>query len=311
MIGRFAPSPTGHLHLGNARTALLAWLQARAAAGRFLLRIEDLDRARCRPEHVETLLRDLEFLGLDWDEPPIFQSKRDDAYRAALEQLGKQGVLYECFCSRAEIQRAASAPHGAGDDGPRYSSTCRSRSQSERERLSKERPAALRFEPRAGEICFDDEVAGRHCQDVRSVVGDFVVRRNDGVASYQLAVVMDDVFSGVTHVLRGDDLLSSTPRQLLIYEALGTRPPSYAHVPLVVDPEGKRLAKRERALAVTELRTRGVDAKKIVGLLAGWSGLPSPPTTARELVSAFSLARLPREPVRTTEAEVRAALGFA
>jgi glutamyl-tRNA synthetase len=207
--GRFAPSPTGRIHLGNARSALLGWLHARANGGEFLLRIEDLDRARCRPEHVETLYRDLEYLGLDWDGTPVFQSGRTLAYDDALVQLAAKGSTYPCFCTRAEIARAASAPHGPLDEGPIYPGTCRALSVEEI--AAKNRPPAIRFVPSSGETSFVDLLHGPYGHDVARDVGDFVIRRNDGVASYQLAVVVDDAASGITHVLRGDDLLPSTP----------------------------------------------------------------------------------------------------
>lgn len=296
------------MHLGNARSALLGWLWARRSGGQFLLRIEDLDRQRCRPELVDTLYRDLEYLGLDWDLPPWFQSQRQPLYDAALEKLRERGELYPCFCSRQEIARAASAPHGLQEEGPIYPGTCLALSEAERVEKSKERAAAIRYRPREGVICFEDAVHGRYCQDLRAEVGDFVVRRNDGVASYQLAVVVDDAASGITHVLRGDDLLSSTPRQLLLYEALGEVPPRFAHVPLVMGTDGKRLAKREGAFAVAELREAGVPAEKVVGLLATWSGLGKGPVRAAELVPDFELGLLPRAPVTTDEARIRAAL---
>lgn len=310
-IGRFAPSPTGRLHLGNARTALLAWLQVRAAGGRFLLRIEDLDRSRSRPGFVDELLRDLEYLGLTWDEPPVFQSRRDEAYRAALEVLAAQERIYPCFCTRAEIARAASAPHGASDDGPRYPGTCaRLSPQEARERAGRRAPA-LRFRTAPGRVRFEDQVAGPQEQDVADQVGDFVVRRNDGVASYQLAVVVDDAASGVTDVLRADDLLSSTPRQLQLYAALELPPPRLAHVPLLVGADGKRLAKREGALAVAELRRARIPAERVIALLAAWSGLgEGTPVRAEELTPSFSLAHVPKAPVVVTEAEVAARLGF-
>lgn len=309
--GRFAPSPTGRLHLGNVRSALLGWLWTRSAGGQFLLRIEDLDRGRCRPEHLDALFRDLEYLGIDWDEAPLFQSQRQPLYDAELERLRASGALYECFCSRAEIARAASAPHGPTDEGPLYPGTCRALTPDDHaSKQNQGRNAAVRFAPREGEVCFDDALHGRYCQDVRRDVGDFVVRRNDGVASYQLAVVVDDAASQITHVLRGDDLLSSTPRQLLLYEALGYRPPGFAHVPLVMGPDGKRLAKREGAFAVTELREAGVPAERVVGLLAGWCGFSSEPVRAKELIARFQLERVPGEPVPTSEPEIRSALAI-
>jgi glutamyl-tRNA synthetase len=236
--GRFAPSPTGRLHLGNARSALLGWLQARAAGGQFLLRVEDLDRARCRPQYVDDLMRDLEWLGLTWDEPPLFQSARDEVYRDALTKLEQRGLVYPCFCTRAEIARAASAPHGLSDEGPRYPGLCARLSAAEIAERSRTRTPAWRFRAQPGEVRFVDGLQGPYSQDVEAVVGDFVVRRNDGVASYQLAVVVDDAATGITHVLRGDDLLSSTPRQLQLYAALGLTAPEFFHVPLVLGEDG-------------------------------------------------------------------------
>jgi len=314
MRGRFAPSPTGRMHLGNARSALLGWLQARAAGGRFLLRVEDLDRARCRPEHVEALVQDLTWLGLDWDEPPLFQSAREEAgaYREALERLARAGHIYPCFCTRAEIARSASAPHGPLDDGPRYPGTCAQLTQAQAAERARTRAPALRFRVPPGRVHFEDGVHGPIAQDVAATVGDFVVRRNDGVASYQLAVVVDDAASSITHVLRADDLLGSTPRQLLLYAALGhAPPPAFAHVPLVLGEDGRRLAKREGAFALAELRARGLPPQRVLGLLAAWSGLgDGSPASARELVSHFSLARLPRAPVTAHQAQLEAALGW-
>jgi len=305
--GRFAPSPTGKLHLGNARSALLGWLQARAAGGHFLLRIEDLDRARCRPEYEALLLRDLEYLGLDWDGEVVRQSERGPAHEAALEALDRQGRLYPCFCSRAEIARAATAPHGASDDGPRYPGTCRGLTASQRALRASTRPPALRFRPEPGVTRFVDLLHGPREQDVDAAVGDFVVRRNDGVASYQLAVVVDDAQAGVTDVLRGDDLLDSTPRQIQLLHALGLPRPRHAHVPLLLGADGKRLAKREGPFAVADLRALGVPAEEVIGLLAAWSGLGAgDPVSARELVRDFSLEKIPRAPVAVDEAALRA-----
>ncbi|SEK22292.1 glutamyl-tRNA synthetase [Stigmatella aurantiaca] len=309
--GRFAPSPTGRLHLGNARSALLGWLQARAAGGRFLLRVEDLDRARCRPEYVDEMKRDLEWLGLGWDEPPLFQSARDEVYRAALERLEREERVYPCFCTRAEISRAASAPHGLSDEGPRYPGTCARLSPAERAERARTRPPAYRFRAPPGEVRFEDGLQGPYTQDVATVIGDFVVRRNDGVASYQLAVVVDDAATGITHVLRGEDLLSSTPRQLQLYAALGLTAPGFFHVPLVLGEDGKRLAKREGAFALAELRKRGLAAERVLGLLAAWSGLgDGSPVGLDELVRRFHPERLPRTPVMTREQTIIEALGL-
>jgi glutamyl-tRNA synthetase len=311
MRGRFAPSPTGRLHLGNARSALLGWLQARALGGEFLLRIEDLDPARCRPAYTELLKRDLEWLGLTWDGVPLVQSERREVYEAALAGLARGGRLYPCFCTRAEIARVAAAPHGPADEGPRYPGLCRALPPEEAAARGKGRAPALRWAPPPGEVCFEDALAGRTCQDVEAAVGDFVVRRNDGVASYQLAVVVDDAASGITHVLRGEDLLASTPRQLLLQRALGLPSPAYAHVPLVLAEDGKRMAKREGASALAELREAGVPPERVVGLLAAWSGLgDGRPVRAAELVPGFSLEKVARAPARTSEEALRRTLGL-
>ena len=302
MRGRFAPSPTGRLHLGNARSALLGWLQARAAGGEFLLRVEDLDRARCRPEHVEALYRDLAWLGLHWDGPVLLQSARSEAYEAALAELRAAGRVYPCSCTRQEVARAASAPHGPLDEGPLYPGTCRPPSGSARPGA----PTALRFQPRPGFTSFVDGLHGPSGHDVCDAVGDFVVRRNDGVASYQLAVVVDDAQQGITHVLRGDDLLTSTPRQLQLYEALGLQPPAFTHVPLLLGEDGRRMAKRDGASTLSGLREAGVQAERVVGWLAHWSGLTDGrPCRAAELVPGFSLDLLRRMPVVASPSEMQ------
>jgi glutamyl-tRNA synthetase len=305
MRGRFAPSPTGRLHLGNARTAFLAWLQVRAAGGSFLLRIEDLDRARCRANYLDDIFRDLEYLGLTWDEEPIFQSRRGEAYEAALDRLRPLGRIYECFCSRSEIGRAASAPHGAADDGPRYPGTCSALEPEVAADRRRRRPPALRFRTFGGRIQLTDRFRGLYEQDVSAVVGDFVVRRNDGVASYQLAVTVDDAQSGITDVLRGDDLLASTPRQLQLYQALGLKAPAFAHVPLLVEPSGNRLAKREGVFAVAELRAAKIPPERVLGLLASWSGLGSDAASARDWVTRFTLDKIPRSPIVVDEEVIK------
>ena len=289
--GRFAPSPTGHLHLGNARTALLAWLQARQAGGDFLLRVEDLDPERSRAELEAEQQEDLRYLGLTWDEPPLRQSERAPRYAAALEQLRAQDAVYPCFCSRTEIAQSASAPHGP--EGPRYPGTCAHLNQAQRAERRRTRAPAWRFRVPPGTVRFDDAIRGACEADVAREGGDFVVCRADGVASYQLAVVVDDAASGITHVVRGDDLLPSTPRQLLLQGALGLPTPRYAHVPLLLAPGGARLAKREGGDTVRALRERGVPAAAVIGLLAHSVGLGGgAPATAAEFVPGFSLSHL-------------------
>ncbi|WP_167509830.1 tRNA glutamyl-Q(34) synthetase GluQRS [Corallococcus terminator] len=311
MRGRFAPSPTGRMHLGNIRSALLGWLQARAAGGAFLLRIEDLDRARCKPQFLEDLYADLRWLGLDWDETPLVQSARDDVYREAQAKLEREGLIYPCFCTRAEIARAASAPHGLSDEGPRYPGTCAHLTLEQVSERSRTRAPAYRFRARPGEVRFTDDLMGPYVQDVQALVGDFVVRRNDGVASYQLAVVVDDADSRITHVLRGDDLLPSTPRQLQLYEALRLPAPDFLHVPLVMGEDGKRLAKRDGAFALAELRARGRPPEHVLGLLAAWSGLgDGSPVSLPSLVARFDPNVLPHAPVVARESQLLDALGL-
>jgi glutamyl-tRNA synthetase len=307
--GRFAPSPTGRLHLGNAWAAVLGWLWARSQGGEFLLRIEDLDTARSRPELTDALLADLAWLGLHFDGPPVLQSRRLELYRAALDRLRATGRVYPCFCTRSEIARAVSAPHGPADDGPRYPGTCLALSPEQIAERSRTRPPAWRFRPREGPTEVHDVLHGTLVQDVAREVGDFVVLRNDGVPSYQLAVVVDDADTGITHVLRGDDLLGSTPRQVQLCEALSLPVPTYAHVPLLLGPDGKRLAKRAGTPSLAELRERGIVPERLVGLLAGWAGLGGGhPVGLAELVPRFALERLPRAAVAVDPEHVHTVL---
>lgn len=296
--GRYAPSPTGDLHLGNLRTALLAWLLARVAGGRFVLRVEDLDRPRVRPGVTERMLRDLRWLGLDWDEgpdvggpyAPYIQSERQGIYEAYLQRLQVAGLVYPCYCSRADIARAASAPHGEEDEGPRYPGTCRNLTDSERrqrEASAPHRRPSLRFRVDDERIVvFEDALLGRQEQHVQRAVGDFIVRRADGIFAYQFAVVVDDALMRITQVVRGADLLSSTARQILLYEALGFPVPSFAHVPLVMDTGGKRLSKRQQSEGLEPLRAAGITSQEVVGQLAASCGLVSVGTS----MSAQALA---------------------
>ena len=311
--GRFAPSPTGAMHLGNARTALLAWLDARAAGGTFVLRIEDLDRPRVQPGAETALLSDLAWLGIDWDEgpdrggpfAPYRQSERTARYDAAIERLLAEGSAFLCACSRLDVARAASAPHdfgaGAGEDhGPRYPGTCRGRPPAEvhARAASQGRNPAIRFDGRAAQIEFIDEIHGRVATGPGGV-DDFVLRRADSAAAYQLAVVVDDAAMEVTRVVRGDDLLGSTARQIALYRALGLAPPAFAHVPLVLSAEGERLAKRTRPATVASLRERGLSPEAVVGALASSAGLGAPDrrSSARALLGGFRLAAVTRGPV--------------
>jgi glutamyl-tRNA synthetase len=276
MTGRFAPSPTGDLHLGNLRTAVLAWLFARSRGGRFLMRIEDLDRGRVRAGIEERQLADLAAVGVDWDGPVVRQSERTRLYEQALARLD----TYPCFCTRAEIREAASAPHGALAEGA-YPGTCRELSDAERAAFETAgRAPALRVRAGGARVEVEDERLGA----VAGVVDDFVVRRGDGAFAYNLAVVVDDAAQGITQVVRGADLLDSTPRQVWLARALGLPEPSYAHVPLVLGPDGARLAKRHGAVTL-----RDVAAPEARHWIAASLGL-------RDDFSDFDPVRLPTEP---------------
>jgi glutamyl-tRNA synthetase len=310
MRGRFAPSPTGAMHLGNARTALLAWLAARHGGGAVVLRIEDLDYARIVAGAEQRLLDELGWLGLDWDEgpdrgghhAPYRQSERTALYDRAVDRLLAAGRAFLCACSRADVARAASAPHeGAdnGDEGPRYPGTCLGLAAPAVEARARDlgRRPVVRFRADVTGSSFVDGLHGPCDPFGAAGVDHFVLRRADGTAAYQLAVVVDDAAMEITDVVRGDDLLRSTPRQLALYAALGLRAPAFTHVPLVLSPGGERLAKRTRPLSVGDLRARGVTAEEIVGALAASAGLVPEGTRVRpaELVADFSFKRLRRD----------------
>lgn len=270
--GRFAPSPTGALHLGNLRTALLAWLLARAAGARFLVRIEDLDRGRVRDELVGLQLADLAALGLDWDGPVVRQSERTALYEEALARLRADGLLYPCWCTRAEVRQAASAPHEDLPEGA-YPGTCRTLTGVRRaERARHGRPPALRVRADAARIALDDRVGGRLVR----VVDDFVVRRGDGAFAYNLAVVVDDAEQRIGEIVRGADLLDTTPRQRWLQERLGLPVPAYAHVPLMVGDDGARLAKRHGAVTLADRAALGEDGADVRAGLAASVGLARP-----------------------------------
>lgn len=309
MIGRIAPSPSGRMHLGNAFSSLLAWAQARSQDGSFVLRLEDLDE-RCRPaQHAQGLLEDLKWLGLDWDGDPVIQTQRGDAYAEALRTIEASAELYPCFCTRADLH-VASAPH-ASDGSIIYPGTCHALSEDERsERMLKERHA-LRLHVPSRTISFDDEIQGAYSQELEKDCGDFVLRRSDGVYAYQLVCVVDDIHSGVTHVTRGSDLLSSTPRQILLYELLGASLPNYAHHPLLRAPDGRRLSKRDGDLEIAALRERGASPEEIVGYLAFLAGQTDSPEamSASELPQIFSMDSVGAEDI-TVDAENLARHGF-
>jgi glutamyl-tRNA synthetase len=277
---RFAPSPTGDLHLGGAWTALASWVLARQAGGAHVLRVEDLDAPRVVAGSEARIVEDLRWLGLDWDEGPIRQSGRNDLYEEAIAKLAAQGLTYPCDCSRAEIARVASAPH-PGEEVV-YPGLCR---ELDAAREMKRAPALRVRVPDETIVC-EDCVVGTVRQNLAREIGDFVLRRGDGVFAYQLAVIVDDLDMGITDVVRGADLVASTPRQIWLARSLGARPPRYAHLPLVVAPDGSRLEKRTRGASVRELRERGVSAERIVGHLAFGLGLSptSAPATPRAVV---------------------------
>lgn len=307
--GRFAPSPTGAIHLGNVWTALLAWLDARQRGGAFVLRMEDLDPDRSRPELAVQVLADLRWLGLDWDEgpdvggpyAPYIQDQRRADYAAALHRLQSEGLIYACYCSRAEVRAAASAPHG-----PPQRELCPNQcwqlsavERQAREQAGRRPSLRMRMPAQPTPIHFDDLCIGPVDEDVAQVAGDFVVRRADGVHAYQLAVVVDDGAMRISHVVRGADLLDSTARQIWLHRLLGFTPPRFGHVPLLIDAAGHRLSKRHAALAIAELRADGTRPAEIIGWLAHWAGLTDRPEAVQphELIGALDLARLPRQSI--------------
>lgn len=305
--GRLAPSPTGHLHLGNAWAFLLCWLAVRSAGGRLVLRMEDIDPERSRPQFAADILRDLAWLGLDWDEgpdvggefAPYTQAARRDRYAKVIDHLTRLGHTYPCYCTRKELKTMASAPH-VEDAGPTYPGTCLGLGEmARREREAQGRRPTIRLHG-AEDISFKDLVHG----DVRlgwaECGGDFPLRRSDGVIAYQLAVAVDDMDQGINLVVRGADILPCTPRQILIFRLLGARAPQYAHVPLLLDHEGVRLAKRHQSCQLRALREDGVSPTAIVGHLACLAGLLPARTGAApaDLLDRFAWSRIPYEPVR-------------
>jgi glutamyl-tRNA synthetase len=287
--GRYAPSPTGELHLGNLRTAVLAWLFARSTGRRLLLRIEDLDFSRVRPGLAEQQCADLAALGLDFDEPLVIQSRRMAAYERALARLA--GRSYECFCTRREIAEAASAPHSSV---ARYPGTCRDLTDAERATRRTVRPPAFRLRADGASTTVHDLIHG----DITRPVDDFVIRRNDGVPAYNLAVVVDDADAGVDQVVRGNDLLPSAINQAFLAGVLGYRVPTYAHVPLAVNAQGARLAKRDGAVTLADLHRLGVDPAEVIIMIARSLHLTRPGESADldRLLQRFDPALIPREP---------------
>ncbi|MFT7597324.1 MAG: glutamyl-tRNA synthetase [Acidimicrobiales bacterium] len=293
--GRFAPSPTGRLHLGNLRTALVAWLFARSDGSAFLLRMEDLDQAAVRAEHYQTQANDLAALGLHWDGDPIRQTERLELYNDATRQLTDAGLTYPCYCSRREIREATQAPNGPWSHG-QYPGTCRTLTAAHRaEHERSGRPSALRLLGRSDTIAFDDLL----CGPTSGLVDDAVIRRNDGTPAYNLVVMIDDDDAGIELVVRADDLLDSTPRQIHICRQLGLRAPAFAHVPLVLAPGGDRLAKRDGSVTLADRIELGETPSDVLGYLAYTLGLAESgePVVAADLVERFEPSRLPRTPL--------------
>lgn len=301
VVGRFAPSPSGRMHLGNAFSALIAWLAVRSAGGEMVLRQEDLDPQRCKREYADQIEEDYRWLGLDWDRggsaggDAYYQSNRDDIYAEALETLRQNHLIYPCFCTRNQLH-AASAPH-ATDGTTLYPGTCRNLTPAEQTERAKTRKPAMRVKVPDETVSFTDHIMGAYHQNLAQACGDFILRRSDGVFAYQLAVVLDDIAMGVTQVVRGRDLLSSTPRQMYLYRLFGASPPQYIHVPLLLARDGRRLSKREHDLDLGALRARGFSGEEIVGRVAYLAGLlPHPrPARPRDLLPLFSWEKVPKE----------------
>lgn len=295
MKGRFAPSPTGPLHVGNLRTALVSWISAAAQGGTWIVRMEDLDPLTSSLAAEQGQLADLLALGLEFDDGVVRQSERFAMYRAAIAELGSRGLVYSCFCTRREIREAASAPNdGRLPDGA-YPGTCRDLTRAQISSFERQgRTAALRLRTESEEIELADQVVGHYV----GAVDDVVLQRNDGVPAYNLAVVVDDHEQTVTEVVRGDDLVSSTPRQLHLQRLLGFSPPSYAHVPLVLGADGARLAKRHGAVTLADLASRGIDAERAREAIACSLGLASPGErpTLQQLVDRFTWTGIVRDP---------------
>ena len=300
--GRYAPSPSGRMHLGNLMCCLLAWLSAKSKGGQVLLRIEDLDTVRCPRVYADAIVDDLAWLGLaaDGPTPTVYQSERSGIYQQYYDILLKKGLVYPCFCSRSQLH-AASAPHRS-DGQVVYAGTCRGLSDAEIARRSLTRAPAFRVQVPDEEIAFTDGHLGRYAENLARDCGDFYLRRADGVFAYQLAVVVDDALMGVTEVVRGSDLLSSTPRQLWLYRELGLTAPQFYHLPLLLAPDGRRLSKRDGDQSLENLRAR-YTPQEIIGKLAYVCGLQDTPAPAspQELVPAFSWDKVPKQDILLPE----------
>ena len=295
--GRFAPTPSGRLHLGNILCAMLAYLSARAKGGRFLLRIEDVDIPRCPRRLAQQCIEDLQYLGFTWDEAPLYQSDRGDIYQAALDRLAADGHTYPCFCTRAQLMSLA-APN-LGDTQVIYQGACAHLSPEEVAERAKTRAPATRLRVPEEDVAFTDGLFGRQQENLARDCGDFILRRSDGLYGYQLAVVVDDALQGVTEVVRGRDILSATPRQLYLQRLLGYPAPDYVHIPLLVDAQGRRLAKRDKDLDLTALAQR-FSPEEILGMLAFSAGLLEEvrPVSLEGLIPRFDWSKVKREDLR-------------
>lgn len=298
--GRFAPTPSGRLHLGNILCAMLAYLSARSQGGRFLLRIEDVDIPRCPRSLAQQAIEDLRWLGFTWDEEPLFQSDRSDIYADALRRLAEGGHTYPCFCTRAQLMSLA-APN-LGDTQVIYQRTCANLTAEEAAARALTRAPATRLRVPDEEITFTDGLFGPQTENLARDCGDFILRRSDGLYGYQLAVVVDDALQGVTEVVRGRDILSATPRQLYLQRLLGYDAPEYVHIPLLVDHQGRRLAKRDKDLDLTALAQR-FSPEEILGMLAFSAGLLEEvrPVTLEQLIPLFDWQKVKRDDLRLPE----------
>lgn len=302
MKGRFAPSPSGRMHLGNLFSFLLAWLSARHEGGSVVLRIEDLDPVRCQAAYAWQLMDDLNWLGLDWDEggasPLYWQSNRGSLYAEAFDRLTALRLTYPCFCSR--LQRLNEAPH-VHEVSP--SCPCALLTSRETAEKRREKAPGYRVRVKSGEIVFTDGLQGTYRQDLAAECGDFPIKRSDGAWAYQLAVVVDDASMGVTQVVRGRDLLSSTPRQLFLYDVLGLQAPRFYHLPLLLAPDGRRLSKRDADLDMGTLRKR-YTPRQLVGLLAKMAGQrdAADPVSPIDLARTFDWSKVPKEDIRIAPA---------
>ena len=297
VTGRFAPTPSGPLHLGNILCAMLAWLSARSRNGRILLRIEDVDVPRCPEANTKACIEALAWLGFTWDGPLLYQKERTAVYEEALSRLKAQGLIYPCFCTRAELHPEL-APN-LGDTQAVYPGTCRNLTAEQAKEKVLFRSPAFRLKVPDRDITFTDRLQGTVTENLARDCGDFVLRRSDGLFGYQLACVADDIASGVTEVVRGRDILTATPRQIYLYDCLGETPPAYVHIPLLTDPQGRRLAKRDRDLGIQALSKR-CSPEEILGALAFACNLTDQmkSVTLHELIAEFDWDRIPREEIR-------------